>query len=320
VISLVAGATVLSGLFLLIQDSGAVPITIFSDVATYAERAEEIVIARCLTVPEDGGLSANDGFYPATVDVITALKGPRRPGELKIATIFPMKTGQNYLLANTGGKAFGTDFLALGELTIVPVPESFDLASLENQPLKEQLEQIFSRQLYEVEREMAPLIEKQRQLQRALKDRTDDLVESLGPIHLPEIKELSSTRMGSNVFLQLPLGRLEWSQSSPGKSGYLYYNSPKRGLPQWEFAAVDERLTEVESLEGTVLKGRFFGPTSPARDKRLGQPFSNAIQVEVGRVVLVRDRRTPERICILEIASQGMDESMTARYVIVEVK
>jgi hypothetical protein len=44
-------------------------------------------------------LSAPD--YPATVDVVTNLKGSRELVHLKIGTVFPMQEGKTYLLTNT---------------------------------------------------------------------------------------------------------------------------------------------------------------------------------------------------------------------------
>lgn len=313
-------SAVLGCLWFAATDAQAIPITLFTDVETYLERAKEIIIARCIEVPEDGGISAVDGFYPVTVDVVANLKGNRDLVHLKIGTIYPMQQGKTYLMTNTGGEAFGSNFLSLGELTVVSIPEGFDLDSLKGKPLKEQVELVFARNLYEVERELDPLLAKERMLRQALKDRRDDLFESKGPIRLPEIKELETKSIGSSVFLELPCGRLDWSHASPGRSGYFYFNPPAPRHPQWEFAAIDRDVEDLKALDGKPLKAKFYGSLSPSRDKRLGQAFGGAIQVEVGQIILARYTTAPKTICLLELVSQGTAETLRVKYAVLKTE
>jgi hypothetical protein len=301
-------------------EAQAVPITLFTDVETYLERAKEIIIARCIEVPEDGGIAAVDGFYPVTVDVVANLKGNRDLVHLKIGTIYPMQQGKTYLMTNTGGEAFGSNFLSLGELTVVPISETLDLDSLKGKPLREQVELIFARNLYDLERELDPLLAKERMLRQALKDRRDDLFESKGPIRLPEIKELETKGVGASIFLEFPCGRLDWSHATPGRSGYFYFNPPAPRHPQWEFAAIDRDVEDLKALDGKPLKAKFYGLLSPSRDKRLGQAFGGAIKVEVGQLILARYTTDPTTIYFLQLVSQGPGESLRVKYAVLKAE
>ena len=68
-------------------EARAVPITLFSDLETYLDRAKEIIIARCIEVPEGDGLNFIDGLYPATVDVVTNLKGQRELSAIPVVIL-----------------------------------------------------------------------------------------------------------------------------------------------------------------------------------------------------------------------------------------
>ena len=62
------------------------------------------------------------------------------------------------------------------------------------------------------------------------------------------------------------------------------------------------------------LTAKFFGNYSPSRDKRLGQSSGNAINVEVGQIVLVRNVKDPTTIYVLKIEGQEEHEAMTVQY------
>ena len=63
----------------------AVPITLFTDTDTFVQRAQDIVIAKCLG-PVPAGGQYDDGLYPVDVQVVSVLKGAKKPGKAKIAT------------------------------------------------------------------------------------------------------------------------------------------------------------------------------------------------------------------------------------------
>lgn len=289
----------------------AVPITLFTDVDTYLDRAQDVVIAKCVSVPEAGAAYFDDGLYPATVEVITALKGDLKAGRTTVATIYPMNPGVMYLLANSGGMALGTTFLALPELSVVPIPENFDIAALQGKKVKKQVQMILARYLFDIEQKLAPLRHTEGLLQKALQDRSDDLYESRGNVQIREIRR-AVTRNAGPVYLEFRSGRLEWSHAMPGKSGYLYFKSHAAGSPDWEFAASDFR--DIEAFDGKPLQARFCGAFSPSRDKRLGQSSGNAINVEVGQILLARTVKDPTTIYVLKIESQEQQEAMTVQY------
>jgi len=291
----------------------AIPITLFSDVDTYLERSQDVVIAKCVSVPEVSGAHFDDGLYPVEVDVVMALKGDRRPGRLTVATISPMTPGATYLLSSLGGMALGTTFLALPELSVVPIPDNFDLAALKGKKAKQQVQMIFARHLFDIEQRLAPLRLTEGLLQKALLDRSDDVYESRGNVQIREIRGSVTQSAGSLVYLELRSSRLQWSHAMPGQSGYLYFKTPGGNPAEWEFAASD--LRDINAFNGKPLSAKFYGAFSPSRDKRLGQSSGNAINVEVGQIVLVRNVKDPATVYVLKIESQEEGrEAMTVQY------
>lgn len=290
--------------------ASAVPISLFPGIDTYLKRYDDIVIAECVSVPEEP-YGFVDGFFPAEVKVLVALEGNRKPGPLKIATIYQMKPGQRYLLTNTGGSAFDTDFLSLGQLTVVPVHD--DLKTFAGKTTKEKLQMIFSRELYEVERKLAPLLEQKALLDKAVDGRTDNLFESKQPVQIGEIKQLATTNQNSIISLDLDGVPLQWSAQSPGQSGYFYFTDHLQETPDWEFSYWGE--DELKSFDGKRLKARFYGPHSPSRDPGLGQAWGNAITVKVGQIIFARTVAKPETIYVIKVHEQTKDEeSLTVKY------
>ena len=293
----------------------AVPISLFSDTDTFIERAEDIVIVKCVSVPKDGGIEFHDGLCPAEVEVQKTIKGKRAPGPLTVATIYPMKPGVQYLLASSGGMAFNTDFLSLAELSVVTLPANASLKELEGKTTKQQVQMAFAWNLHEVEQKLAPLLADQEKLQRSLKDRDDDLFLSNGNVAIREVRGAITQNRESTRSLEFPLGKLAWSHSKPGESGYFYFRSPGNGS-LWEFAATDE--TEIQAFNGKPLRAKFFGSNSPSRDRRLGMSSSNAINVQVGQIVLARMTEHPQSILVIKLVEQSVDEEkLTISYTVI---
>jgi hypothetical protein len=125
----------------------AIKITAFTNTDTFIERAKDIVIAKCLGSVVDAN-KFEDGLYPVDVQIVVALKGSKdaimKPGKAKIATIYPMEVGKTYLLTSMGGSAFGTEFLAVPELSVVELPQNFRLEELKNKTVKEQVQMVFA--------------------------------------------------------------------------------------------------------------------------------------------------------------------------------
>lgn len=293
----------------------AVPISLFSDTDTYVDRAKDIVIAKCVSIPEQPQ-GYIDGLYPAKVEVLSTLKGDKKTGLLKIGTVYPMKPGETYLLSSLGGSALNTDFLALPQLSVVPIPAGFDLAQLKDKTTKQQVQIVFARHLYEIERKLAPLLERQRLLQQSIKDKRDDQFESNGKVKLGEIKELTTTKKPSIIALNFEAGPLEWSTSAPGKTGYYYFTDRLPTTPDWEFAYTEAK--DITDLDGKPLRAKFYHRFSPSRDVRLEPTgFGNAIRISKGQVILARTSADPETIYILQIYQQAQ-EAIAVRYAVIE--
>ena len=163
----------------------AIPVATFTDMETFLRRAESIVVARVVAIPGPGE-GYHDGVYLAEVEVLQVLTGDRKPGRLRMASIYPMRPEKLYLLTGSRGARYGgpgseieTNFVAVGELTVVAVPATFDLALLKNQPLEKQLRAVFltRKEVVEAalptaksEREREALAEEKRLLERALRN------------------------------------------------------------------------------------------------------------------------------------------------------
>ena len=130
----------LSAVLFIALDCQAVPISLFSNTPGFVERAEDIVIAKCLgAVPTAQPL--DDALYLVNVEIISVLKSAKKRengevqklGKAKIATIYPMDAGKTYLLTSFGGSGLGTNFFATrppptcSKLTIALSPSIFTL-------------------------------------------------------------------------------------------------------------------------------------------------------------------------------------------------
>lgn len=291
-----------------------VPISLFADVETYLERAKEIVIVQCVSIPEEGTETFVDGFFPANLEAVMTLKGERKPGPLTVATIYDMKPKQKYLLANSGGQAFGTDFLALAELSVIPMAANFDLEKLKGKELKQQVQMIMARYLFDIEEKLAPLRHTEGLLRKALQDRRDNVYKSAGKVRFDKVQELQTKKTGSTVYLEFSAGHMEWSHAAPGQSGYLYFRSHGTQAAEWEFAASD--LRNLQDFSDEPLEVKFYGQFSPSLDHRLGHESSNAINVKVGQIVLARTVKDPATIYILRVKQQQKAESLTVEYAV----
>lgn len=145
----------------------AIMVTQFTDTDAFIARASDIVIARCVSVPKDWQ-SHNDNLYPASIEVLKVLKGSRSLGKRTVATIYPMEPGSTYMIATGNGMAFGTNYIAVAELAVVPLSPGSDLKTLEGKSLKEQVLQVFSWRRAVLEYKLRPLEEEKKALDRAI--------------------------------------------------------------------------------------------------------------------------------------------------------
>ena len=154
-------------LFLVTVEAQAIKITPFTDTDTFVQRAQDIVVAKC-TGPVPDSRNYEDGLYPVDVQVVTVLKGAKRPGKAIIATIYPMEAGKTYLLTSLGGSAHGTDFLAVPQLAVIELPANFRLDDLKSKKVREQVQAVFAARRQENERQQRLLKEEKTLLDKAL--------------------------------------------------------------------------------------------------------------------------------------------------------
>src|SRR4051812_45358698 len=85
-------------LLLLAPAANAGPVYIFTDTKTFAGQATEVVVADCLDPDPDPGPKV--GVATVRVDVVRVLKGDRKTGPVKLATVGqPMEKGHRYMMA-----------------------------------------------------------------------------------------------------------------------------------------------------------------------------------------------------------------------------
>lgn len=298
----------------LLEEPGivSVDVTPFTDTETHLEKAENIVLARCVSVPKDRFEYL--GMYPAKFAVLTTLKGQKQRGALTIATIYDLDPGTNYLLFDRpGGSQFETDFLATGQLSVIPIPKDFNYNSLEGKSPRQQVQLLFARHLYEIKRQLKPLLEQKSLLDKAVANREDITYRSKGNVKISEIKQTSSAVKDVQIMLKLDGEDLEWSASTPGEAGYLYFSPGTIETQAWEFAPTDAK--KLEELDGKPLKATFYGKFTPNRDPRFGETDGGAIRVKVGQVILGRTAGEPEKIFAIQIHEQPKDEeAVTVKY------
>jgi hypothetical protein len=298
----------------LLEEPGIVTVNVpvFTDTATHLEKAENIVLARCLSVPKDR--SDYLGMYPAKFALFTTLKGKKRPGALTIATIYDLEPGTDYLLFDRpGGSEFETDFLATGQLSVIPIPKDFKYSSLKGKSTRDQVQILFARHLYEIKRQLEPLLEQKTLLDKAVADREDITYLSTGKVKIGKIEETSSYVKDVQIMLKLDGEDLEWSERVPGEGGYFYFSPGTIETQAWEFAPSDAKT--LEGLDGKQLKATFYDKFTPNRDPRFGEDGGGAIEVKVGQIILGRTAREPEKIFAIQIHKQPKEEeSVTVRY------
>jgi hypothetical protein len=154
-------------LLLVSSEAQAIKITLFTDTDTFVQRAQDIVVAKC-TGPVPNGREYDDGLYPVDVQIVTILKGGKKPGKTTIATIYPMEVGKTYLLTSLGGSAHGTDFLAVPQLAVVELPHSFRLDDLKGKKVTEQVQAVFAARRQEIERRQRELEEEKKLVDKAV--------------------------------------------------------------------------------------------------------------------------------------------------------
>jgi hypothetical protein len=291
----------------------AIIVSGFQDTDTYIKRAKDIVVAECVALTPNE--ISYDGIRTIDVNILKILKGNKTQGRTRITTIYKMEPNNIYLLYSPGGSINGTDFCAIPQLSVVEIPRVFNLDDLNGKDLKEQIQCIFSRRLYELEQQLKPMLEEKELLETGIAGRKSEWYKSKEPVKIGAIVECNTQSNGSHpVWLEVDLKKLEWSHNSPGKSGSFYsqkITSP--WSPYWEFSPCD--VNNIEDLAGKMLHTRFYGLFTPGGSETALRMNGPAVRVEVGQVFLARTVDEPKKIYIIQVMSQAKDqEQMTARY------
>jgi len=104
--------TILTAIAVWTTTALAMPVSLFSDVDLYAQTAKDVLVVECLSVPDGAPDAFVDELYLAKGEILTVLKGEKKPGKTQIATIYPMTKGKRYLICSFGGHALDTDIPA----------------------------------------------------------------------------------------------------------------------------------------------------------------------------------------------------------------
>jgi hypothetical protein len=156
-------------MFLVPTIAWAIPLMPPMDTPTFVVKSTDLLVVRCLTPDVKGG-PKNDGLTLIEVEILVVLKGERKVGNAKLATIGQrMEKGQRYLLASFGGSAFDTGFLAQSDQAVVELPPDFDLKSPDfvTDKLQYRVQRIFDTRRAQVNRLILQL-----QQEKAVLDRT----------------------------------------------------------------------------------------------------------------------------------------------------
>jgi hypothetical protein len=304
-------------LFVICCPAFAVKVTGLGGTDTFIDRAKDIVVAECISISPLK--EYRDGMRPVEVNIVKTLKGDKEPGHTQIVTIYRMEPNSTYLLYSLGGNVGGTDFLAIPQLSVVPLPRGFKLDELKDKELKEQVQYIFSRRLFELEQELRPMLEEKKLLEQAVSDRRSEWYESKAPVKIGPIVECNTQTDGTHIkWLDVDAKKLAWSQSSPGKSSFLGFQKMDISqMPYWEFSPCE--ANSIEDIVGKPLKARFYGMYTPGRgETSLRMMGLQSLYVNVRQMLLARTVDEPNKIFIIQIMSQKENqEQMSARYAVI---
>jgi len=90
----------------------AVPVWPVMDTPTFIAKSKDMLVVKCVN-PDVLGGGKDDGLTLIEVEVLAVIKGDRKVGKTRLATIGqPMAAGKRYLMASFGGNVFDTGFLA----------------------------------------------------------------------------------------------------------------------------------------------------------------------------------------------------------------
>ena len=272
-----------------------------------------IVVLQCSKpippVPSVGAANSD-----AEIQVIFNLKGTNNVTPVRLQTNHELHFGEKYLVFGDCGRG---NISAYEEYRVVPLPATFSTNELRGTNLNEQVECLLSLRLFNLQNELAPLLEEEQRIAPVVSNSRLQRFDSAGPVTLGEIHEATTQRKVDSIpWLEFGTNQLDWSGCELGKSGYFYCSVQWRTL--WEFASCT--ATNLADFEGKPLLAKFYGEFTPNRqDSGLVWTAPNAILASVGQIFLARTVLEPQRIYIVQVKSQKQsEESVAVRYAIIK--
>ncbi len=250
----------------IVMPAVAIMETLFMDTDTLIQRSQEIVIAKCISTPTNANWGFEDGFYPAQMKLVRNLKGERKEGPFTLGTIYPLAAGRSYMLCNSGGSAFDSDFLSVAELSVVEMPSSFSLALIADKTLKEQVTMILASRRTALDHALRNLQHEQALLDKARERDNKNSTKELKALPDMRTAKIATSKAAENAVVRKVVSAqndgLSSTHSPTAKLDFmLSFDVPdfgKRGDRVWQvhFVALDghtARIAWVNAETGQVI-------------------------------------------------------------------
>ncbi len=158
-------------MLLALTDAHAVPLRLFDGLEKHIKQADDIFIARCISVPlPDEHGWPYEVIFPIEAEILYVLKGTREPGPIRIIVDGSFIPGRQYLVFSPkGGFAYDSDCFAYGELSTVLMPWAYNYkASYGGKPVDLQVREILQDRLHHIKSEESKLIKQKELIIKAL--------------------------------------------------------------------------------------------------------------------------------------------------------
>ena len=176
-------------------------------------------------------ISRTDPF--TEIQVIFNLKATNDVTPVRLQTNHELHFGEKYLVFGDCERGI---ISAYEEYRVVPLPATFSTNELRGKNLNEQVECLLSLRLFNLQNELAPLLEEEQRIAPVVSNSRLQWFDSARPVTLGEIHEATTQTKGDSIpWLEFGTNQLDWSGCEPGKSGYFYCSVQWRTL--WEFAS-----------------------------------------------------------------------------------
>jgi hypothetical protein len=253
------------------------------------------------------------GRSDVEIQLVFSLRGTNNVVPVRLQTEHELHLGEKYLVF---GDCDSGIMSAYEEYRVVPLPLTFSTNEVRGKNLNEQVECLLSLRLFDLQNELAPLLDEEKRIAPVVSNSRLQWLDSAGSVAIGDIREATTKADGqSKDWLELGTNQLEWSGCESGKIGYFYCSM--RWTPFWEFSSCS--VTNLAEFNGKPLVAKFYGERTPNRqDSGLVWAAPDAILASVGQIFLARTVFMPETVFIIQVESQKQNESVTVRYAIVK--